>query len=327
MNTRCPSRGFTLVELLVVTGLLASLFALLTVGSKPSEKGSVRRAAQELASAILAAQTRAIGRPEGGGIVIRPDTTSARMGTAVLEALTHTLATESLGPWPPSGFNDSFRTARVTSGTIRMTDPTILPNAYKARLQTPLNDPISPWFSLTPLGTGSATMSFRASAGQSIESAGWPPQTPATVHIAVAQYPSTAAPVSAFNRQVAIDLRHSGLGDDPAASHGYGSLENLGTIAVLFDEVGRASEIMRRIQETRTSSDQPSTLTDPVYLLLATRNDIQQGLSLASQNSLWLAINPLTGRAIISENIPQSGVDAAALRAARKNAKDGVPLR
>ena len=330
MTVHRPRTGFTLVELLVVTGLLATLFALLAVGGRPSEKGSVRRAAQEVVSAMLAAQTRAIGVPEGSGIVIQPDITDPRMATAVFEAVAQNIVTESLGAWPPSGFNNDFNNTRVTSGTISITDPTILANAYKARLHDPFNDPISPWFALTPLGSvTTAIISFRTTqtrAVQTIENTGWPPRTPA-VRVAFAQYPSPGSLATAFNKLVAIDLKHSGLGDQPTASHGYGSLENIGALAVFFDEIGRVSEIMRRITPPRTFSDQPATVIEPLYLLISTRSDIQQNRSLGSQNSLWVVLSPLTGRATVSENIPQSGTDAASLQAARGNARAGIHLR
>ena len=72
---RAP-RGFTLVELLVVVSIMASLFGLIVVGMRPSVGGELRRAAQQFASVLLAAQSRGIGDPKGSAVVLELDISS-----------------------------------------------------------------------------------------------------------------------------------------------------------------------------------------------------------------------------------------------------------
>ena len=62
--------AFTLVELLVVMAICAVLMTLVLTGARPSQRGQVKQAAQSLASVLLAAQSRALGKPAGAAIVM-----------------------------------------------------------------------------------------------------------------------------------------------------------------------------------------------------------------------------------------------------------------
>lgn len=315
MKPSAQENGFTLVELLVVTGLIASLLALVVTAGRPSETSSVRRAAQEFAGMLLAAQGNALGNPQGAGVMIAPNGGNSRMATQAYGAMMQPLATGSVSGWPPADPRQSSVPVSVAA------DSSLLANAFKIRFQSAGGDVLSPWFSYI-----SGTASFRASAGQNNQNTIWP-KGGSGLQAAVAQYPSVGPSTLIMAKQVAIDLKHSGVGENPSASHGYGSFESLGTVAIAYDEVGRLSEVMCKVQESRSTSDQPIVASETVYLLFAARSAIEQNSSLSSENSIWLAINPLSGRTTLATNVPQSTSDAAALKAARAKAREGSSLR
>jgi prepilin-type N-terminal cleavage/methylation domain-containing protein len=324
MNAARSRRGFTLVELLVVMGLLAALFALVLGGlGRPSVATNIRRTAQDLASRLLSTQSRALGKPEGAALIIAPDAADARMGTAIVDAVTQPWITGPVTGMPPSDPRQTSVAVTVTAASD------VLASAYKIRFQaSPTNGQLSPgaspWFAYA-----SGAASFRASAGQTLGNTIWPKTASQANEAVIARYPT---PVSSgegnMAKQVAIDLRHSGMGEDPAASHGYGRFEGTGSIALAYEQVGRVGEVMRRVQEARTSIDQPIDPNGVIYFLVVLREDIQAGRNtLANAQSVWVAINPQTGRVTVAENIPQSAEDKAALSAARANARAGVALK
>lgn len=320
--SRCR-RGFTLVELLVVTGLIVTLFALVAGGiARPNVASSVRRTAQDLASRLLAAQSRALGKPEGAALIIAPDAANARLGTMVLDAVTHPWVTGSVSGMPPSN-------PRLTSGTVTLTaDADVLAAAYKVRFQTTagggqVSPAASPWFAYT-----SGTVRFRTSAGQTLANTIWPKTPKQAEQAVIARYPTPGGSGAPMAKQVAIDLKHSGVGESPTASHGYGQFQGFGSIAVAYDQVGRVGEVMRRVQEARTASDQPIEPTGIVYFLVVPRDDVTSNRNtLANAQSVWVAINCQSGRVTVAENVPQATEDAAALAAARANARAGAAMK
>ena len=52
---------------------MASLFGLIMMGMRPSVGGELRRAAQQFASVLLAAQSGGIGDPKGAAVVLELD--------------------------------------------------------------------------------------------------------------------------------------------------------------------------------------------------------------------------------------------------------------
>ena len=295
MTARRDLKGFTLVELLVVTGLMASLLGLLVAVGRPNVKSTVRRAAQDFAGSCLATQSQALGKPQGAGVVVVPNTVSSRMGTTVHDAGMQPLITGNVSGWPPADPRKPDVSVAVAADPCSIRDQAILSNAFKVRFQT-------------------------------LQNAIWPKGS-SGLQAALAQYPSAGTLLLAMPKQVAIDLKYSGVGETQDASHGYGSFDGLGTIAISFDDVGRLSEVMRKVQEPRTSSDQPIVAAETVYLLFAARSDIEQNSSLSNDTSIWVAINPLSGRTTLATNVPQSATDAAALKAARAKAREGSALK
>lgn len=323
MKIAAARRAFTLVELLVVAGLLAALFALvLGALGRPNVAAGARRAAQEFASRLLAVQSRALGKPEGAALLLVPDPTNSRFGTVVLDAVTHPWVTGSATGMPPSD-------PRVTSATVTVNaDSDVLATAYKVRFQgdsvgAQVSPGSSPWFAFS-----SGTVRFRGTAGQTLGNTIWPRTSNQAKQAVLARYPTPGGSSSPMPKLVAVDLRHSGLGEDPAASHGYGRFENTGTIAVAYEQVGRVGEVMRRVQEARTASDQPIEPNGVIYFLFVARDDVLAGRNtLANAQSVWVAINPQTGRVTVAENVPQAAEDSTAVAAAREKARAGVAMK
>jgi type II secretory pathway pseudopilin PulG len=323
MKIAAARRAFTLVELLVVAGLLAALFALvLGALGRPNVAAGARRAAQEFASRLLAVQSRALGKPEGAALLLVPDPTNSRFGTVVLDAVTHPWVTGSATGMPPSD-------PRVTSATVTVNaDSDVLATAYKVRFQgdsvgAQVSPGSSPWFAFS-----SGTVRFRGTAGQTLGNTIWPRTANQAKQAVLARYPTPGGSSSPMPKLVAVDLRHSGLGEDPAASHGYGRFENTGTIAIAYEQVGRVGEVMRRVQEARTASDQPIEPNGVIYFLFVARDDVLAGRNtLANAQSVWVAINPQTGRVTVAENVPQATEDSTAVAAAREKARAGVAMK
>jgi len=323
MTITTARRAFTLVELMVVAGLLATLFALLLGAlGRPNTASSVRRGAQEFASRLLAVQSRALGKPEGAALIVAPDAANARLGTVVLDAVTHPWVTGSASGMPPSD-------PRVTAAPVTVNaDADVLATAYKVRFQgdslgAQISPGSSPWFAFS---AGNAR--FRDTAGQTLGNTIWPRTSNQAKQAVLARYPTSAGSGPAMAKLVAIDLRHSGMGEDPTASDGYGRFESTGSIAIAFEQVGRVGEVMRRVQEARTAADQPIEPNGVIYFLFVARNDVLAGRNtLANAQSVWVAINPQTGRVTVAENVPQSAEDSAAVAAARERARAGVAMK
>ena len=303
---RAARDGFTLVELLVVASIIATLFGLVLAGSRPSESGDLRRAAQQFASVLLAAQSRGIGNPAGAGVVLESLGTSA---TAVFNAEVMPLipATVSSG-MPPADPNVGQTSAGIDAGGADLT------RAY--RIQFLGNRPALPastWFGFQAPGT----VRLRADDGQTPLNTVWPSTVAGRCEARIACYPGKGDLAISFPRSVAIELRYSGTGDDPATP--WGGLANKGDVGLSFDAVG-AIDVLSRGLGTPASATARQPV-EPVYFLIATVQDITNDQALASERALWVAVQPATGRVTISANVPQQNRDAAAVRAARAQAR------
>jgi len=70
-------------------------------------------------------------------------------------------------------------------------------------------------------------------------------------------------------------------------------------------------------------SQPPIDPVEPIYLFVTARSEIDEPTfsALSSPQAMWVAIHPQTGRVTTAPNVPQTGVDAIALRAARAKAR------
>ncbi|MBU6309503.1 MAG: hypothetical protein KJS77_07145, partial [Planctomycetes bacterium] len=110
----------------------------------------------------------------------------------------------------------------------------------------------------------------------------------------------------------------------------WGSLANRGAIAVGFDQVGSVDALMQNVLPSAGTlrTVQPMSPYEEIYFLVTSLKDILDPTvnTLASDKAIWVVVHPKSGRVTVSANVPQQADDAAALRAARENARRGIVL-
>ncbi len=300
--------GFTLVELLVVTGIMAALFGLLLGAS--GQRPSSLRAAQDFASILLAAQSRGLGRPEGAAVIVEAPVVpvaAPRTGTILHDGTM----------LPPI-------VVGVTGGVLDAHADLV--NGYKVRFRRAAGTgfvTISPWLALradNPVPDPDPVPVRRESAGQTAANTIIAPLG-GGIEAVVVRYPTTGPKPTTIVSAIAIDLRHSGVGDDPAAAHGHGTFENQGPVAIVFDQTGRVSEVILLVgSQGGTEALVPN---EPIYFYFAEQTSITANESLSSDRSAWVAINPQTGRINVSSNVPSVETD---LVAARDKARQAIAI-
>jgi prepilin-type N-terminal cleavage/methylation domain-containing protein len=321
MTAPSSRRGFTLVELLVVTGLLAGFFGLLVAGLRPNANSQVRQLSQTLSSALLATQTRALGNESGGALFL--DVTSGNVFTNMI----------FFTDMPPfivgtvaSGVPPATLSATTTTGTLAPTNADAPDLAFGYRIQFFGTNPYIPptsWMAFSSPGTTlSGTVGFRSASSQSTHNTVWPTiPSGAPLQFKIARYPVKSTSALDTTKQAAVDLRYSGIGN--TVSGNYGSLHNKGPIAITFDRNGGLDTVMQYGSGSTPSVD-PVNPTAPLYLLIASLSDIQDNRSLQSPTSRWLAITPSTGRVTVAANLVVSGTLENDVVNARANARQGV---
>lgn len=321
--------GFTLVELLVVTGLMAGLLGLaLTIG-RPSGRAQVGQLLQLTSSAVLATQTRALGKDQGAALLLEPTTGGvpdvACVALFSADVPPFIVVSGSVG-MPPNPL--SVTSGTIPFGSIDNAVASDLQQGYRIRFSGTATGALkSEWFRFASSGAAaSGTVSLRSASNQTIDNTMWPRGTVTasgtTWCAEIACYPRKSTPVVEPMKLAAIDLRYSGVGDTGLGDYAAfaTATANKGTIAICFDRRGRLESVM----QLGTTAVQPVSPTAPVYLLVATVADIQENRSLQSQSSRWLAIAPGTGRLSIAANVPVSGITRVDIAAARANARLGV---
>ncbi len=308
MNRRA---GFTLVELLVVAGIFAALFGLMLNGFRPDASGQVRRDAQSLVSAILAAQSRAIGNPAGAGLILEPAGAARAVATVSAADMLPLIMGTCTGGVPPS--NRSATTANVTISPSNAASEE-LGSGYRIQFgRSASGQAAARWMDFS----GGATVSFRTASGQNAQNTIWP-ERGAGLPVLIARYPSKGETLVDLAKTVAIDLGSSGIGDGADFAAAWSDLSGKGAIGLTFDSVGGLDAVMQQVGTGNATATHPLS---PVYLLVAPRKEVEAGTALASQQAVWVVIHPQTGRVSVSSNVPQTDTDATALRAARAKAR------
>jgi type II secretory pathway pseudopilin PulG len=320
---RRPRCGMTLVELLVVAGLIAVFMGLMLTGVRGSR--TQKRETETLAAVLAAAQGRALGLPEGGAAILASGTGTEPMAaaacTSLYDAVMLPLIEATVTGLPPA--SPATTSASVS---VNVTNGGDLQRAYKILLfgDSPVASPSTPWLAFTPAGT----VAFRTALGQTPPNTVWP-KAPSggAFNALLGQYPVKGSAAGELDEGSAVDLRFSGIGDDRSTA--YGRLDGKGAIAVVFDRVGRVAELIQQVPEPGASvtagGAQPAIPVGPIYFLVAPRDDIVNDRNtLASDSATWVAVSPQTGRIFIADNVPQSATDATAIRAARAKARQGI---
>lgn len=316
-------KGFTLVELLVVASIFAMLFGMIALGARPNSRGSVRLAAQQLASVLLATQTRALGSAAGAGLIFESSGVGNRQSIEVFNGNVPPFLEGTATGMPPA-------TLSATTATVTVT-PT---NGVAADLQAGYRiqffkkgqnaQPAGAWMGFTP----PSTVTLRTLDGQTANNTIWPrPAGGASMDVRIACYPSASNVALVLPKTAAIDLRFSGVGDNPATT--WGTLANKGNIGVVYDTVGGVDTLMQQVTSAPAlRTVQPFQPTGPLYFFVVSRAELDNAAvnTLASDQSAWVVVHPQTGRVTVSSNIPQNGTSATAVNLARKNARNGVPI-
>lgn len=327
--TRRPRPAFTLTELLVVMTITASLMGLVVASSRPSRGTSddIRRGAQQLASILLHSQSISLGSPTGAAVIIE---SSGSCGETITHARRYPFIEGRVNSGMPPA-NPGFTTGTV-SLTVENDSTASLIHGYRIRfLERTANTqgPPSDWFSFSCTTPPTAVVRHRTENGQTPQTTLWPAvAVGGTLSFQVARYPIPTGIADILPKGVVVDLRHSGYGD-PSVT-GWASLAGRGAIAIGFDAVGAMDTLMQNVLPSNGSlrTVQPLSPAEDVYLFVTSRSDVEDPTvnALSSANAMWVVIHPKTGRVTISANVPQQTADAAALQAARANARRGLTI-
>lgn len=326
-------RGMTLVELLIVAGLIAVFLGLVVVGVRGGRQAQ-KRGADTLASTLAVAQARALGVPEGAAVILATgtgtETNAAAACTSVFDAVMQPLieaTATGLPPSPVSAISAPVMLAPTTGDDVQ--------RAYKIRVSgtqagAAAVAPATAWLGFAPSSATSGTVQFRTMLGQTPNNTVWPkPLAGGTFSASLAQYPVRSSAMVQLDEGIAIDLGFSGIGDDRSTA--YGRLDGKGAIAVVFDRVGRVAEIIQQVPEPGPVTFTSGTVAPPaipvgtIYFLVAPRDVIASGSNtLSRDDAQWVALSPQTGRIFVADNVPQSASDTGALRDARAKVRQGI---
>lgn len=335
MTASRTCKGFTLVELLVVTGLLGALFSIVISALRPNRASHTRDLAQAIISEVLETQTRALTNEAGAALLLDPVGSASpenALSVSILQGRPLPLVTATTGTTHLLWTVGNSGTCRLFPTNADVMD--IVLQGYKLRIgqetvppppSPPPPRPVAfrpqtPWLALGSasfLGVGEAAVSFgfRSLSGESSQNEVWP--TPLTTSgsirsfdVQVARYPSRGPQAVAAGNLAAIDLRYSGMGDDWVLrflNYRWSSFQGRGTLGLCYSRDGQVDSLMQGVLQPSLRI-QPITPTAPIYLLVGVREDILADWQrvLASEDSVWVVIDPRTGRAHGAKNVPQT---------------------
>ena len=296
-------KAFTLVELLVVTGLLASLLSLVIVAMRPNEETQIRQVANALSSAIMQTQTKALSKTEGAAIAIFPSGTSvAFCEVAFCEIDPPIIATSTTAILPEA--------TSAVIGFSALSNAHTVADGYQIRFSA--GGSYGPWFRFVP---DNSTVSMRPDLGQTPATTVWPTLTSGSIGCEISRLPRASQSAVSFPKSVVIDTRFSSVGDDvndkakPAPL--LYSANQLGGMYLHFDRTGVLSTIIPR------NGGAPIKPIKPVYILVAgvsqVSTDPSQPTPLQSQTATWVTILPGVSRVMTGKNVPQPMPDDSAL--------------
>ena len=287
----------TLVELLVVVLILGLLaVTVLPNLADTGEDRRLREGVRSVSSFVASCQGRSLEQPAGGGLWIEVLPNPMGSSSIALDLAGANIASAYSGDTTNSGLTGLSSTGggwlgQATSANATFTDvnpPSSAPYLIRFRGS-------SSWFDFTPSSVTAGLVSMRSSAGQTSANTAWPsasPANPVSYEILGAPTRDSAASLTLIER-VAIDLTNSTLGAQPL----------LGGVAcdqivIVFDKTGRPVQLIRVPSSGSTLRD---AIQDPVFLLVAAIESIQEGKSLTDPRSTWIAIDPRGGIPRVAE--------------------------
>jgi prepilin-type N-terminal cleavage/methylation domain-containing protein len=284
-------KAFTLVELLVVTGLLASLLSLVIVATRPTEDAQIRQVANALTSAIMQTQTKALSRTEGAALAIFPSGTSV----AFCEIDPPIIATSTTAI-PPAA-------ASPVIGFSALSNADTVADGYQIRFSA--GGSYGPWFRFEP---DKSRVSMRPDLGQNLASTVWPTLTSGSIGCEISRIPRASQSAVPLPKSVAIDTRFSGVGDEvdveAKPSPLLFSVNALGGMYLHFDRTGVLSTIIPG------NGGAPIKPIKPIYILVRAAS---QTAPLQSQTATWVTIFPGVSRVMTGKNVPQPIPDDSSL--------------
>lgn len=326
MKSIASNKGFTLVELLVVTGLMAGILGLVLAGFRPNEESQIRQAAETLASAIRHTQTRAMQSPQGAALIILTGTavsTSTLWEGDVLPPIVGS------GTFTPNG-GGMF--GALTSSTSNMVTADGLGGGYQISFSMGVSGPWGPSFGFVGSATG-GTVELQRELGQT-------PATTVLPNNGFVWYQAVQRPLKAsvvpFPKLAVIDTRWSSVGHDidsnasfvtSAVSTGTLAIPSLVSpyansllsfaqamggvteVALCFDRTGGLSSVVTLPAAGMPSkSNAPIKPTSPIYFLISGASAMASATTaldvVRSASPIWVAIDPTSGAVQIGKNTP-----------------------
>lgn len=319
--------AFTLVELLVVTSLIASLLSLVIVAMRPTAESQVRQLAGNVRSALMQAQTRSLTNGKGACLVLEPSSLIASR-TVYVGEIRPTLSTMMQAPpgvtldqvlttGTPNLFNTGTATAVFI--TPQNDDVTALEAGYRVRFST--GSSYGPWYDFSYTadvsgGTAVSALLTRPQTGIDPAANIWPITTGNQIPCEIVRQPGYTQIAVAAPKLASIDLRYSGLGDQPAPlsftasgnapSYWYASFRSAMNerVSLEFNRIGSLNAVFRFALPPAKPWGTAVSPTVPLYLLAATNDDIAADRSLQSSVSMWIAVYPQSGAVRVGNNIP-----------------------
>jgi type II secretory pathway pseudopilin PulG len=290
----------TLVELLVVVAILGLLSVVVLPNlSNPGDARKAREAARAVSGFIANVQSRAIGTRGGSGLWLEPLPNAITDSAGLLHVVVIDLFSAQI-PEPYAG--------EALNSTVLVTPGGASANlTFQNRFQLPTNLASSPnmaiRFANSPtsfrlgsvnVNAGSGVATMDTSRNQTAYNTPWPIADVNGISYEVF-LPATKEPSVSLTlgNGMAIDLSWTQLGSS-------GPPSNTQPSQVLYDSSGRPSSVVR-------SGGQSEPMVDPVCLLVAPLEVIQENTCFTKPGAYWVAIDPRGGVPRVAEVVLLSG--------------------
>ena len=283
----------TLVELLVVVAILGLLSVVVLPNlSNPGDARKAREAARAVSGFIANVQSRSIGTRGGAGLWIEPlqNPIPDSAGTQHVVAI-DLFAAQIPEPYAGEALNSTVTVVpNGSSAALSFQNGFILPPALQSSLNMAIRFANTPALFRLNSTSGNWNATMDASRNQTPSSTPWPIADVNGVGYEVF-LPATKDPAVSLTlgNGMAIDLTWTALGS-------LGPPTNQDPSQLLYDPSGRPVSVVR-------SLGQSEPIVDPVCLLVAPLEMIQDGTCFTKPGAYWVAIDPRGGAPRVAEVI------------------------